>query len=152
MKKLLFASLLCVGLLPSASFAQKAQTNKVKSAANKPQHIVGVWELTYLEGVDVSVLYKNSKPRVSFDPKRILISGNNSCNSFSCPIKIEGFKIIYTKQMMQTLKACPGNGEQKFMDALVTVSSFAFSENDKLDLIAGDRGVMQFKRIIKKKK
>jgi heat shock protein HslJ len=150
MKKILFWTLIVLAATPQSVIAkQKKKTTPPKIVRTAPQSLVGFWELTYLEGVDVDKTYKNNKPRINFDPKRIQLSGNNSCNTFSGQIKIEGNKIIFVKQMIQTMMACEGDGEQKFMAALNSVQTFAFSEANKLDLIAGDRGVMQFTKVIK---
>jgi heat shock protein HslJ len=150
--KPVFVVLLISSLFSNTILAQKSNAKKAKSACKTQSTIVGAWKLNYLEGEDIKKLYKNAIPKISFDAKKILISGNNSCNSFSGPIKIEGNKIVFTKAFMQTLRVCEGDGEQKFLEALTKVQTFSFSEADKLDLIAGDRGIMQFTRIEKKKK
>lgn len=154
MKKILLCTLAASLLLSGNVLAQKKvepPKGKGPVVRKAPANIVGVWELTYLEGADIGKLFPDKKPIIAIDPKRILISGFNGCNNFSGKIKIEGNKITFTEPFQQTLKACNGNGEQKFMDALNSVKSFAFSENDKLDLIAGDRGAMQLTRIVKSK-
>lgn len=152
MIKPIFVVLLISSLFSNTLFAQKSNNRKAKSVSKPAATIVGAWKLNYLEGENLSELYKKSPPQITIDAKKILISGNNSCNSFSGPIKIEGNKIEFTKEFTQTLKACEGDGEQKFMEALATAQTFSFSEADKLDFIAGDRGIMQFTRIVKKKK
>lgn len=154
MKKILICTLAASLLLSSNITAQKKQEvpkGKGPVVRKGPSTVVGAWTLTYLEGADIAKLFPDKKPIIAIDPKRILISGFNGCNSFSGKIKIEGNKISFLGPIQQTLKACNGNGEQKFMDALNTVKSFAFSENEKLDLIAGDKGAMQFTRAEKAK-
>ena len=154
MKKILFCTLAVSLLLSNNVMAQKKQEvpkGKGPVVRKGPSTVVGAWTLTYLEGADIAKLFLDKKPIIAIDPKRILISGFNGCNSFSGKIKIEGNKITFLSPMLQTLKACDGDGEQKFMDALNTVKSFALSDNEKLDLIAGDRGVMQFTRAEKSK-
>lgn len=152
MKKPIFAVLLISGLFSNNLLAQKSNNKKAKSVCKTQSTIVGAWKLNYLEGTDVKKLYPKDIPQITIDTKKILISGTNSCNSFSGPIKIDGNKIIFTEAFTQTLRACEGDGEQKFMEALAKAQTFSFSEADKLDLIAGDRGIMQFTRIVKKKK
>ena len=154
MKKILFCAVAASLLLSGNVFAQnKMEAPKGKGPVSRkgPLAIVGAWSLNYLEGANMDMLFPDKKPIIAIDPKRILISGFNGCNNFSGKIKIEGNKITFLEPFQQTLKACNGDGEQKFMDALNTVKSFAFSENDKLDLIAGDRGAMQLTRIVKPK-
>lgn len=154
MKKILFCTLAASLLLSSNVPAQKKQEvpkGKGPVVRKGPSTVVGAWTLTYLEGADIAKLFPDKKPIIAIDPKKILISGFNGCNTFSGKIKIEANKITFLGPIQQTLKACNGNGEQKFMDALNTVKSFALSENDKLDLIAGDRGAMQLTRIVKPK-
>lgn len=151
MKKSIVLLLLLTCSVAHQSMAQSKKKNPPHAVRKTPPpSLAGFWELNYIEGANVEQLYKGNKPKINFDPKRIQITGNNSCNTFSGPIKIEGNKITFTKPLMQTLMACEGEGEQKFMEALGKVQTFAFSENDKLDFIAGDRGVMQFTRVIKK--
>lgn len=152
MKKPVFVLLLISSLFSNNLLAQKSNNRKTKSVSKTSATIVGEWKLNYLEGENVMKLYRKDIPQISFDAKRVLISGKNSCNSFSGPIKIEGNKIMFTKAFTQTLRACEGDGEQKFMEALAKVQTFSFSEADRLDLIAGDIGVMQFTRIVKKRR
>lgn len=154
MKKILLGIVALSFVLSSSVMAQKKQEAPKgkgpvvrKAAAN----IVGAWTLTYMEAGDINKLFPDKKPIIAIDPKRIMISGFNGCNTFSGKIKIEGNKISFLEPFQQTLKACKGNGEEKFMDALNTIKSFAFSENEKLDLLAGDKGVMQFTRAEKAK-
>ncbi|MES2478238.1 MAG: META domain-containing protein [Bacteroidota bacterium] len=152
MKKPIFVVLLISSLFSNTLLAQKSNNKKAKSVCKTQSSIAGAWKLNYLEGEDVTKLYRKAMPKINFDTRKMLISGNNSCNSFSGPIKIDDNKIVFTKAFIQTLRACEGDGEQKFMEALAKAQTFSFSEADKLDLIAGDRGIMQFTRIEKKKK
>ena len=154
MKKILFCTLAVSLLLSNNVMAQKKQEvpkGKGPVVRKGPATIIGAWTLSYLEGGDINKLFPDKKPIIAIDPKKILISGFNGCNTFSGKIKIEANKITFLGPIQQTLKACNGNGEQKFMDALNTVKSFALSDNEKLDLIAGDRGAMQFTRAEKSK-
>lgn len=152
MKKILLCTLAALLLISGNLLAQKQQAvPKAKGPAVRkgPPTIVGAWTLSFLEGGDVDQLFPNKKPIIAIDPKRILLSGFNGCNTFSGKIKIEANKISFLEPIQQTIKACKGNGEEQFMNALNTVQSFAFSENEKLNLIAGDRGVMQFTPALK---
>ncbi len=154
MKKILLCTLAASLFISSNLLAQKqAAVPKAKGPAIRkgPPNIVGAWTLSYIEGGDVDQLFPDKKPLIAIDPKRILISGFNGCNTFSGKIKIEANKISFLEPFQQTIKACKGNGEERFMDALNKIKSFAFSDNEKLDLIAGDRGLMQFTRAQKSK-
>lgn len=150
--KSIFVLLLISSLFSTASFAQKSNTQNEKMARKAPPSLVGVWTLSSMEGEDVRKLFRNAMPYVSIDPKGLLFSGNNSCNSFSCPVKLEGNKITFLKEFTQTLKACEGNGEQKFMEALKSIKTFSFDQNRQLNLNLGDKGILKFKKIEKRKK
>lgn len=146
MKKLLFF-LLCISTVATAQ--NKIVQKSVPAQAPKDPKVVGVWELNYIEGADVATMYKKKKPKIAFDPKLVLLSGNNGCNDFSGQIKVENHKIIFEKPFVQTQKACIGDGEALFMDALAKVKTYAMTDSNKLDLIAGDRGIMQFTKVVK---
>jgi heat shock protein HslJ len=151
MKKFAFITILLSTFLSVHTQAMHRQKKK-STKQTEQEKLVGTWELNYIERVELADLYKDKMPTINFDAKTSLISGYNGCNSFSGMVKIEGNQISFPKPMEQTLVACEGDGEQKFIEAMGTVQTFAFSEANKLDLIAGDRAVMQFTRVVKLKK
>lgn len=133
--------------LPLSSCAVLKKKSKNKSTESTAiNSLEGKWVLSFVAGGDLKKLYKNHKPYIVFDLKNGLVSGNNSCNSFSGSIKVEGNKISYPQPFTQTLKACEGDGENIFMDALDKSKTFVFADENTVDFIGGDLGIMQFKR------
>lgn len=135
------------------TFAQKA--NKVKeSQVNKSTvQLSGEWVLKEMEDIELSHTFQKVIPTINIDAEKMMLSGQNSCNSFSAPIEIKGNKILYKKDFQQTLKACEGDGEQQFMDALKTVKVYLISEDgNQLDFVTQEKGIMKFKRIVQKNK
>jgi len=150
--KLLINSLLLTGLLCSCGTARKAavvrEPDTQAAAASSIQLLSGTWVLTYIQGTDKEFdqLYKGKKPSVNFDITEQKISGNTSCNSFSGSFKASGKNSLDLKgPMMMTKMFCEGGGEEAFMAALRKVTSYA-GDGTTLDLIAGDIGILQFRR------
>lgn len=142
MKRICLLLLLC-------SNAALAQNNNVCNwffgGKKKKSSIVGTWELSFLEAApSVDALYPKQKPYLTINKKQNLMSGFNGCNTFSVPIKIEGYQIAYLKPIAVTQKYCEGVDEEKFMSALERTQTFTFIEQGKLDFISGDLGVAQF--------
>ena len=143
----LIAILVLTFALPSSSCALLKKKSKNKSTKSTAiNSLEGKWVLSYVVGGNFEMLYKNQKPFIIFDLKNGLVSGNNSCNSFSGSITVEGNKISYPQPFTQTLKACEGDGENIFMDALDKSKTFVFADENTVDFIGGDLGMMQFKR------
>lgn len=149
MKKILSILLLCSLSLPVKCIAsvKKKKAKKVHLTSQKNKGLSGVWVLTYIEHTDMNTAFKKDHiPSIQFDASLKLLSGNDGCNSFSRSIKIDGNKIVYLGQFLTTLMACEGIADQKFMDALKKINSYAMPDDETLDLIAGDIGVLQFSR------
>jgi len=149
MKKTLSILLLCSLALPMHSIAsgKKQKSKKTSRITLKQKGLSGEWILTYIEHLDVHKDFKQDHiPSIQFDASLKNLSGNDGCNTFARPIKIEGNKIICFGPFIGTLKACEGSADQKFMDALKKINSYAMPDDETLDLIAGDIGVLQFSR------
>lgn len=149
MKKILSILLLCGLALPMYSIAsgKKQKGKKTSRVPLKQKGLTGEWILTYIEHLDVHKDFKQGHiPSIQFDASLKKLSGNDGCNTFTRPIKIEGNKIICFGPFIATLKACEGSADQKFMDVLKKVNSYAMPDDKTLDLIAGDISVLQFTR------
>lgn len=149
MKKTLSILLLCSLAIPSISIASgKKQKGKKTSRVNlKKKGLTGEWILTYIEHLDIRKDFRQEHiPSIQFDASLKILSGNDGCNTFSGPIKIEGNKIISKGPFLSTLMACEGSADQKFMDVLKKINAYAMPDDETLDLIAGDIGVLQFTR------
>jgi heat shock protein HslJ len=118
--------------------------NKTRQAELR---LSGTWELTYISGISTEFdqFYKGKKPVITFDVTQHKVSGNTSCNSFSGPFTAQSSNINLKGPMMMTKMFCEGGGEAAFLEALQKVTGFS-ADGTTLDLIAGDIGVMQFRR------
>ena len=107
----------------------------------------GAWELNYISGRRIAFegLYPGRKPFIKFDLTSNRFSGNTSCNSFSGALHAENDQISFTEPFMMTKMACPGEGEQAFLDVLKTVDHYSI-EGNALTLIKDDVAVMRFER------
>ncbi|WP_163399289.1 META domain-containing protein [Flavobacterium fluviatile] len=108
----------------------------------------GTWELNYITGPRIAFdgLYPNKKPSINFDTKENLVSGNNSCNSYTGKLNVTDNKIDFTEPMAATKMMCLyGQGEQVFMSTLSKVTSYSVTDDGKtLNLISGDIATMRF--------
>lgn len=151
MKKIVLGMMILASFASQDAAAMHRQKVKKTNTKSPKEQLVGTWQLNYLEGEQVEKLYTDKLPEITFEQGASRVSGQNSCNGYSGAVEISGQKIVFSSKMIQTMIACEGLGEQKFMEALRKVQSFAFPDPDKLDLIAGDRGLMQLTKIKTKK-
>lgn len=102
------------------------------------------WALQSLTGQsDVGSLFNNGKlPFLQFDTDAMRVTGNSGCNNLSGAFKLLGGGKIDLGQMAMTKMACPGNGEQVFMNALNQVTDFKVSSN-VLSLLNGKDELMK---------
>lgn len=75
-----------------------------------------------------------------------MVSGNNSCNSYTGKLVVTENKIDFTQPMVSTKMMClDGQGEQVFMNTLSKVTSYSITDDGKtLNLISGDIATMRF--------
>jgi heat shock protein HslJ len=115
---------------------------------NTVSKLEGNWELNYISGPRIAFdgLYPTKKPTINFNIKEHLVSGNNSCNSYTGKLNVTENKIDFTQPMAATKMMClDGQGEQVFMNTLSKVTSYNITDNEKtLNLISGDIAVMRF--------
>jgi heat shock protein HslJ len=109
----------------------------------------GTWELNYITGPRISFdgLYPNKKPTVVFDTKENRVSGNNSCNSYTGKLVVDGNKIDFKQPMAVTKMMCLNGqqGEQTYMEMLQKITSYDITDNGKtLNFISGDIAMMRF--------
>ncbi len=113
-----------------------------------PSPLMGSWELNYLagSGTPFENLFPDKKPTLSFtDTQRF--SGSTGCNRINgalTTLDVNGIRFPDTLAM--TRMACPGNGEQAFLNLLKKVNRYALSDGSTLTLISGDIAVMRFTR------
>lgn len=110
----------------------------------------GSWELNYISGLRIAFegLYPDKKPLINFDLKENRVYGNNSCNSFTGKLLVEGNKVDFTQPMAVTKMMClNGQGEQVFMSTLQKTYTYSISEDGKtLNFISDDIPMMRFTR------
>jgi len=70
------------------------------------------------------------------------LAGFTSCNNFSGGFSLEGSGIQLDPGAM-TKKACPGTGEEEFMDAFGKVNAYKVGK-EKLTLMEGTTELMSF--------
>lgn len=118
---------------------------KIDSAAK----LDGTWELNYIAGPKIAFdgLYPNKKPIITFNTKDNQVSGNNSCNSYTGKLAVNGNKIDFTQPMAVTKMMCPygQQGEQTYMNTLQKINSYNITDDGKtLNLISDDIAMMRF--------
>lgn len=108
----------------------------------------GNWELNYFTGLRIAFdgLYPEKKPTINFNSKENLVSGNNSCNSYTGKFSLTGNKINFPEPMTSTRMMClDGQGEKVFMSTLSKIRSYSITDDGKtLNLISGDIVTMRF--------
>ncbi|AWK07554.1 META domain-containing protein [Flavobacterium crocinum] len=109
----------------------------------------GTWELNYITGPRITFdgLYPNKKPTINFDTKENQVSGNNSCNSYTGKLVVNGNKIDFTQPMAVTKMMCldSGQGETTYMKTLQKITSYDITDDGKtLNFISGDIAMMRF--------
>ncbi|WP_281310453.1 META domain-containing protein [Flavobacterium flavigenum] len=122
--------------------------NILKCNKNTISKLEGNWELNYISGPRIAFdgLYPNKKPTINFNTKEKMVSGNNSCNSYTGKLVATENKIDFTQPMVSTKMMClDGQGEQVFMNTLSKVTSYSITDDGKtLNLISGDIATMRF--------
>ncbi|HEY1195862.1 META domain-containing protein [Flavobacterium sp.] len=109
----------------------------------------GTWELNYITGPRITFdgLYPNKKPTIVFDTKENRVSGNNSCNSYTGKLVVDGNKIDFKQPMAVTKMMCLNGqqGEQTYMEMLQKITTYDITDDGKtLNFISGDIAMMRF--------
>ncbi|GAB3656898.1 META domain-containing protein [Echinicola sediminis] len=132
MKQLKLSTLLFVLFLGMSSCSSVSNLNPLKMLTGNN------WVLSTLMGGGLD-MFGEGLPFLSFtDAGRL--AGSTGCNSFSGNFQLSGTDLNLDPGAM-TRKACPGNGESIFIDALKKVSKFKVS-SDKLTLLDGASELM----------
>lgn len=108
----------------------------------------GNWELSYITGPRIAFegLYPDKKPTINFNTKENLVSGNNSCNSYTGQLNVSENEINFKQPMVTTKMMCiDGQGEQVFMSTLSKVTSYNVTDDGRtLNFISGNIEMMRF--------
>ena len=112
-------------LLCTLALLTSSCTTSKNSLASMMNLLNAKWALQSLAGQsNLGELFSNKLPFLQFDTAAKRVSGNNGCNNLSGPLTIEDGNKISFSQLAATKMACPGNGENAFMDALNKVTNF----------------------------
>ncbi|WP_348811677.1 META domain-containing protein [Flavobacterium maritimum] len=129
-------------------FLVACNTVKTNKQASVSEQLDGAWELNYITGPKITFdgLYPNKKPTIVFDLKENRFSGNNSCNSYTGGLNIEGDKINFKSPMAVTKMMCvDSKGETIYMSSLDKIDSYTVSADGKtLSFLMGDTTMMRF--------
>lgn len=111
-----------------------------------PDELAGNWELFYITGRRIAFegLYPEKKPFIRFQQGNADFSANTSCNSLMGSYK-GGKKGELFDLGAMTLMACPGEGEQVFVDELKKVDAYLVS-GDTLTFLSKDIPTMKFSK------
>lgn len=112
-----------------------------------PDDLVGKWELFYITGRRIAFngLYPDRKPSLTFTRDTDEFGGNTSCNTMSATYIGKKDGPLFKPGIM-TLRACPGEGEQVFLDAFKKVDRYDVS-GDTLSFFINAIEVMKFKKV-----
>ncbi|SMC61546.1 META domain-containing protein [Pedobacter africanus] len=138
MKKIIFLILISISGLTACN------TMKQNKSAGK---LTGDWVLNYITGPRIAFdgLFPNDKPTINFKENPEIISGNTSCNGFSCKLTIKGNNMSISQPGPMTMRYCEGGGEKVFLDMLQKVTGYDVQGNT-LVMLQGDIVVMRYTR------
>ena len=110
------------------------------------KQLEGTWELNYISGKRIAFdgLYPNKKPQIAFDLTKNEITGNSSCNGFSCKYTSNDNTISFGDPI-GTMMACGGEGEQTFYQMLKKINKYSVDATT-LNLLIDDVAVMRFSK------
>lgn len=114
---------------------------------NAPE-LRGTWLLTGMNGMppDTAGLM-HGPPTLEMEWEQHRIWGNNSCNNYNGQADVMGDRIAISTRLASTLKACPRmDMESNFMNALSGKTYALRLEQGELQLLEGDKVVLQFRK------
>lgn len=136
MKKMLTKLILLVLLLVSGA---------ASPAQNKPSNpIEGKWVLeSLLDSREKAVWTK--KPELVFNSKEKTVSGFDGCNVLMGKFRQSDNKTLRLESITGTLKACPGNSADRFLNTLDQIDHYRI-RNGKLELLKGTKVLLRLFR------
>lgn len=111
-----------------------------------PDNLTGKWKLYYINGRKIAFdgLYPDKKPTITFEQGSSHVSAFTGCNALSSEFNTK--KGLLFKPGAMTLMACPGEGEQVFMEYFKKVNRYEIS-GDTLTLFVNKIADMKFVKI-----
>ena len=121
--------------------------NGQKPLTKEESKLNGTWELVDITGntTALTVLFPRKKPILVFNFSGLQAGGNGGCNGYGCKVTTKGNQISFSN-ILSTMMACEGNGEPLYFQSLQTITSFKFTDDNSLTLLAGDQEALRFKR------
>ena len=121
--------------------------NGQKPLTKQEAQLNGTWELVDITGniTALTVLFPRKKPTLVFNFPGLQAGGNGGCNGYGCKVTTKGNQISFSNAM-STMMACEGNGEPLYFQTLKTITSFKFTGDNSLTLLAGNQEVLRFNR------
>ncbi|QCK13274.1 lipase family protein [Mangrovivirga cuniculi] len=84
-------------------------------------------------------------PYLTIEGDNRAVKGNTGCNSFIGEYLIDGDRIMFIMNGPMTLKACPGDQEDKFLNNLKITDGYYF-DNDKIFLTSNGNDILVLER------
>lgn len=134
-------------LLFGAGCAAMKKGDKAKKEQTTATALSGTWVLDLLPSPSGAMdsLYPTRKPELTFEPAKKRFYGYSGCNQMNGPLVGEGHNISFRDDIAMTLMACPGEGENVFMENLKKINRFDISADGKtLTMIQGDIALLRF--------
>jgi heat shock protein HslJ len=120
------------------------QATSANSAAGQIDDFSGTWELIFINGerTPISQLFPEQKATVVFNDDMTRITGSTGCNNYNAAITVSGNSIAMG-QIASTKKICPGDGDDKFVEILPTITNFN-RDGDNLNMSSRGMLMMRF--------
>ncbi len=105
-----------------------------------------IWVLEAIHQTEVAEAdYDHERPRLEFQKAEGKVTGTTGCNQLMGTYTTQGNNIAFGP-MALTKRACPGNLEDQFIQALHEVSGFTIA-NLKLYLLSGSAEKLRFRKV-----
>lgn len=141
MKKFILMSFVLCGFL----IACKSTKNMASNKPADPAKLNGTWELNYITSsrMPFKDLYPDKIPTITFNVSEGKINGNTGCNTFLGTFKVNGSSIDLSSPLALTRMACPGAGENVFVETLKKANTYNI-EGKTLSLMENGTETMRF--------
>lgn len=121
-----------------------------KQASANPKDLEGKWRLEFINDSSIQnleTLFPAARPDIVFETGTPRVSGSTGCNQFSGAIRVDGSNLVFDGAFVMTKRACPGDGERIFLDALRKTNAWVLTDPSTLNLIAGNLPHLRFTKI-----
>ena len=145
MKQCIVIAIAAFGFLAACKSANINDARSEQTATSAIEKLNGIWQLEYISGPQIAFegLYPDKIPLIRFNTADSSFSGNTSCNSYRGKLQADDRKIFFSEDMIMTRMACPGEGEQAFLNTLKKVDQYKV-EDSSLTFMIDDTPMMRF--------